>query len=180
MKILTFKKNKDKEITDEDIESSKFNEEDIEKNFPALFKELLGEETSQISSSEAKELLSDEQEEIEIDLKIDKEFDNDNEPENDSQTVTKPMEKDYLQGFDPKAIDFIRRAKSNEEAIEVLNFLEKRGEITAKDCSNMKLQLEKEGLVSFGEHKEDGFYFEYQRKRHMEEKMKLSGKQPGK
>ena len=92
MKILTFKKNKDKEITDEDIESSKFNEEDIEKNFPALFKELRGEETSQISSSEAKDILSDEQEDIDIDLKIEKEYEIDNESENDSHTTMISME----------------------------------------------------------------------------------------
>lgn len=180
MNKLAERKKKEKEITEEDVELSKFTEEDIKAHFPALYNELSGEQTPRLSSDEARELLSEESVEDsgesvqvngpEIELETD--------TENEVKTTTKPMEKDYLRGFDPQAIDFIRRAKTNNEAVDVLNYLEKRGEITPEDCQSLKNQLERDGLASFGEHKQDGYYFEYQRKRHMEEKMKLIGKQP--
>jgi len=177
VKTLTFKKKNDKEITEEDIELTKFTDIEIKENFPALYKELSGEGTSSLSAEDAKELLGN-------DLQSDSEvFDNDEseinlESEIDVKTTNKPMEKDYLRGFNPQAIDFIRRAKTNDEALEVINYLQKRGEITSDHCEQLKLQLKEQGLESFGEHKQDGYYFEYQRKKHLEEKMKLIGKQP--
>ena len=178
MNIVSFKKNKENKNTDEDIEIPQFTTDEIKENFPSLYKELSGDSSSNVPTKKVKELLLDDSSD---DIKLSNEIlteDSDSESESDSEIVSKPMEKDYLQGFDPKAVDFIRRAKTNEEAIEVLDYLEKRGEISMEDCKNLMIQLEKHGLESFGEHKEDGFYFEYQRKKHMEEKMKLSGKQP--
>ena len=176
MKILAFKKDKDKEITEEDIELSKFSDVDIKENFPALFKELTNEKTTTFSAGDAKDLLTEEELAIDEEKNLEIEL----ESETEIKTTTKPMEKDYLRGFDPQAIDFVRRAKTNEEALEVLNFLEQKGELSTEQCENLKQQLAEKGLASFGEHKEDGYYFEYQRKRHLEEKMRLSAKQPGK
>lgn len=174
---MSIKKNKDKNKSDEDIEIPEFATNDIKENFPSLYEEITGEKSSKLSTKKAKELLlEDDFEQIELA--------NDIQPELDSESPikvvekTKPMEKDYLRGFDPQAIDFIRRAKTVEEALEVLHFLEKRNEISSEDCQKLTRQLQDSGLASFGERKEDGYYFEFQRKRHLEEKMKLSGKQP--
>ena len=179
MNNVSNKKPKSKKPVEDDIEIPQFNSVDIKENFPSLYKELSGDTSSNLSTKEVKDLffnqsdktgdLSNDQQSSEIELEVEAKED---------EGITKLNEKDYLQGFDPKAVDFIRRAKTNEEAIEVLDYLEKRGELSLDDCQNLKIQLEKHGLESFGEHKEDGFYFEFQRKKHMEEKMKLSGKQP--
>ncbi len=177
MKTLTFKEKKDKEITEEDIESSKFTEVDIKENFPTLYKELSGDSKSQLSSEEAKNILSDSIDSDDEEHSEDKEGSIDLVNDGEIKTTEKPMEQDYLRGFDPQAIDFIRRAKSEQEAIDILNFLENRDEITSEDCQDLKRQLQENGLQSFGDHKSDGYYFEFQRKKHMEEKMKLIGKQ---
>ena len=174
MNNVSIKKNKDKEEIDEDIEIPEFATDDIKEKFPSLYEELSGE-SSKLSTKEVKNLLlEDDFEQIELT--------NESQPDLDTESLikvvekTKPMEKDYLRGFDPQAIDFIRRAKTVEEALEVLHFLEKRNELSSEDCQKLKQQLQESGLESFGEHKEDGYYFEYQRKKHMEEKMKLIGK----
>ncbi len=174
---MSNKKNKDKEEFDKDIEIPEFATDDIKENFPSLYNEISEEEAPKLSTKEVKELLFEDDFE-EIDLPNEIQSDLINDPPIKVVEKTKPMEKDYLRGFDPQAIDFIRRAKTIEEALEVLNFLEKRNELSSDDCQKLKQQLEDLGLESFGEHKEDGYYFEYQRKKHMEEKMKLIGKQP--
>ncbi|MBN1328647.1 MAG: DUF2095 family protein [Candidatus Heimdallarchaeota archaeon] len=62
-------------------------------------------------------------------------------------------------GYDPDAIDFIRRCDSNEQAYEIINYLEKKGEITSVEATNLRQRIEKEGIRSFGPKKEHGFYF---------------------
>lgn len=175
---MSLKKKKNKDESDEDIEIPEYNNNEIKENFPSLYNELSGDSSAKLSSSDMKNLLENEDFDDELHLVNDQTLENDEESAVKVVTKTKPMEKDYLQGFDPQAIDFIRRAKTTEEAFEVLAFLERRGELSEEDCKNLKQQLQEQGLESFGEHKADGYYFEYQRKKHLEEKMKLSGKQP--
>jgi hypothetical protein len=63
------------------------------------------------------------------------------------------------QGYDPDVIDFIRRAKSQEEAIEVIDYLLHRGEISKPYATRLIDQLNTEGLKSFGSAKKPGYYF---------------------
>ena len=177
VKTVSFKKKKTNEI-DEDIDIPEYTPGRIKENFPSLYNELSGDSSAKLSSSDVKELLDTEENDEAINLLDDRNPNEESEPQIKVVTKTKPMEKDYLQGFDPQAIDFIRRAKTEEEALEVLTFLENRGELSADDCQNLKQQLQEQGLESFGDHKPDGYYFEFQQKKHLEEKMKLGGKQP--
>ena len=61
-------------------------------------------------------------------------------------------------GYDPNAIDFIRRCDTEEEAIEIIIFLEKKGDLTSEQAQALRKQLLEKGLRSFGEKKEEGFY----------------------
>ncbi|MHA1594696.1 MAG: DUF2095 family protein [Candidatus Baldrarchaeia archaeon] len=58
----------------------------------------------------------------------------------------------------PDVISFIRRAKSVDEALEVIDFLEKRGEISKEYADRLRKQLREKGLESFGPRKEPGYY----------------------
>jgi len=58
----------------------------------------------------------------------------------------------------PNVISFIRRCSSNEEALEIIDFMEKRGEISSEYAENLRSQLDKEGLESFGPRKTWGYY----------------------
>jgi hypothetical protein len=61
-------------------------------------------------------------------------------------------------GYDPDAIDFIRRCTTEDQAYEIIEYLEKRGEVTKEAADELCLQLREEGLRSFGRKKEHGFY----------------------
>ena len=64
-----------------------------------------------------------------------------------------------LSGYVPDIVDFLRRCNSSEEANEIINFLEKRGEISHEHANKLRNQLLEKGLRSFGSKKEHGYYF---------------------
>lgn len=82
--------------------------------------------------------------------------------------------KDLLEGFDPTAIDFIRRANTKNEAIEVINYLEKRKELSADEAKELKEKLATEGLESFGSHKKHGYYFQVAEEQKLKNRLKLT------
>ena len=61
-------------------------------------------------------------------------------------------------GHEPDAIDFIRRCTTEDQAYEIIEYLEKRGEVTKEAADELCKQLREEGLRSFGRKKEHGFY----------------------
>ncbi|MFX0041425.1 MAG: DUF2095 family protein [Candidatus Hodarchaeota archaeon] len=65
--------------------------------------------------------------------------------------------------YNPKAIDFIRRCTKDEEAIEILDYLLRRKELTKEEYTLFKSQiLQKDGLKKLieecGGFKESGYY----------------------
>jgi hypothetical protein len=82
--------------------------------------------------------------------------------------------KDILEGFDPSAVDFIRRAKTKGEALEVINYLEKRKELNEQEAKDLRKKLETEGLEGFGEHKKHGYYFQVAGEHKLKSQMKLT------
>lgn len=61
-------------------------------------------------------------------------------------------------GYQPGAIDFIKRCRKPQEAEEIINFLEKKGDITGEEAKALRKQLREEGLRSFGPRKRPGDY----------------------
>ena len=59
---------------------------------------------------------------------------------------------------DPGVIDFIRRCSKISEAFDIIEYLANRGEISVEELKKIKNKLKTEGLESFGEHKEKGYY----------------------
>ncbi|MGQ4872914.1 MAG: DUF2095 family protein [Promethearchaeia archaeon] len=64
----------------------------------------------------------------------------------------------------PGAIDFIRRCSTNEEAIEILDYLFKRNELSEADYNKYKKCIQEEGgleklINEHGGFKKPGYYF---------------------
>jgi hypothetical protein len=78
-----------------------------------------------------------------------------NKTNSDSKKIRK--EKD-LKGFNPTVIDFIRRCNTVQEAESIINYLEKRGEISTTNTENLRIQLKEKGIRSFGPKKGDNYY----------------------
>ncbi len=67
--------------------------------------------------------------------------------------------KDEILGeFGPVVLDFLRRCSSEEEALEVIAFLESNGDIDKVHAAKLRSQLLERGLSSFGSKKEPGYY----------------------
>jgi len=64
-----------------------------------------------------------------------------------------------LRGYTPDVIDFLRRCDNDEEAEKVIDFLERRGEISSEFAVRVRAQLHEKGLRGFGSKKEHGHYF---------------------
>ena len=62
-------------------------------------------------------------------------------------------------GYNPDHIDFIRRCNTIEQAIDVIDYLVNRSEISSEKAKELKHRLTKDGLRSFGPKKTDNYYY---------------------
>jgi hypothetical protein len=66
---------------------------------------------------------------------------------------------DKLRHFNPSAVDFIRRCDTETQAEEIIAYLQKKGEITKECAEQLRCQLNRDGVRSFGPKKEENHYF---------------------
>ena len=58
----------------------------------------------------------------------------------------------------PDVIDFIRRCDNEQQAEEIIVYLEERREISKDYAKRLRKQLKEKGVRSFGSKKEDDYY----------------------
>jgi len=81
---------------------------------------------------------------------------------NSVRTDLKAGEKAASKKFEhymPDVIDFIRRCDTEEQAKEIIDYMERRGEISVEYAEKLRKQLKEKGVRSFGPKKEEGYYF---------------------
>jgi hypothetical protein len=61
----------------------------------------------------------------------------------------------------PDVVDFIRRCDNEQQAEEIIDYLEKRKEISLDYAQRLRKQLREKGVRSFGPKKEDGYYLKH-------------------
>ena len=66
---------------------------------------------------------------------------------------------DKLRHFNPSAVDFIRRCDTETQAEEIIAYLEKKGELTTVVAQELRCQLKRDGVRSFGPKKDENYYF---------------------
>ena len=75
----------------------------------------------------------------------------------DLQTGEKASSKKFF-SYVPDVIDFIRRCDNDQQAAEIISYLEKRGEVDPKYARRLRRQLREKGVRSFGSKKEEDYY----------------------
>ncbi|MEM2711329.1 MAG: DUF2095 family protein [Candidatus Bathyarchaeia archaeon] len=83
---------------------------------------------------------------------------------NSVRTDTEVGEKAVSQSFvhyEPDVIDFIRRCDTAEQAEEIIDYMERRGEIRKEYAAQLRKQLKEKGVRSFGPKKEEGYYLKH-------------------
>ncbi len=63
--------------------------------------------------------------------------------------------------FLPDVVDYIRRCDTVPQALEIVDYLLKQGEISRSEASSIKRQLKTQGLRSFGSKKEKDYYLHH-------------------
>jgi hypothetical protein len=66
---------------------------------------------------------------------------------------------------DPGVIDFLRRCNTEDEGLEIIEYLKARGEIGEAYANHLKVQLLRDGIKSFGPKKERGYYLKFIKER---------------
>ena len=61
-------------------------------------------------------------------------------------------------GYVPDVIDFVRRCDNEKQAEEIIDYLEKRREISISYAKKLKKQLVEKGVRSFGSKKKADYY----------------------
>jgi len=75
----------------------------------------------------------------------------------DLQTGEKASSKKFV-SYMPDVIDFIRRCDNDEQAEEIINYLERKGEVNQRYARRLRKQLKEKGVRSFGPKKEEDYY----------------------
>lgn len=111
----------------------------FKKMFPNLIKELEGEENKVSIEAVRKDPLAAEEAMATAE-----------------ETLPEP---DKFRHYDPDVVDFLRRCDTEKQAEEIIAYLQKRGELTKEKVCELKAQLKKDGVRSFGPKKEEDYYF---------------------
>lgn len=77
--------------------------------------------------------------------------------ERPSTAEKKPAAKCF-DNYNPDVIDFLCRCDTAKQAAEIIDYLEKRGEIDHQYAQKLRTQLKKKGVRSFGAKREEGYY----------------------
>lgn len=74
------------------------------------------------------------------------------------RTEESELKHDFFRSYDPDVVDFLRRCDTEEQGLEIIDFMEKRGEISREYASRLRRQLREKGIRSFGPKKEANYY----------------------
>ncbi len=104
--------------------------------------------------------LSDEVDDGVMSIPLNQTVEEEGTPKADHVTTESAQKKSVksLDGYDPTVVDFIRRCGSENEAREIIDYMERKGEIGRSEAQRMRSQLRTKGLRSFGAKKEYGYY----------------------
>lgn len=61
--------------------------------------------------------------------------------------------------YDPDVFDFLSKAKTDKEGLEVIDFLEKQNQISSNTAEDLKGKITNEGIRSFGPLRSANFYY---------------------
>jgi hypothetical protein len=78
----------------------------------------------------------------------------------DVQTGEKAVSKRFVH-YMPDVIDFLRRCDTEEQAEEIIAYMERRSEIKKQYATKLRKQLREKGVRSFGPKKEESYYFKH-------------------
>lgn len=86
-------------------------------------------------------------------------LDEEHDESSDLELVVEHLPPDPWRGYVPTVVDYLRRCKDLDEAFEVINYLEKHGELSHEDAEEYRRILREKGLEYFGKRKGENYYY---------------------
>ena len=77
------------------------------------------------------------------------------------RTLSEDSDSTPKEPYTPTVIDYIRRCDTVKQAIEIVDYLLKQGEINTGQARDIKQQLKANGVRSFGAKKDAGYYLHH-------------------
>ncbi|MFX0086061.1 MAG: DUF2095 family protein [Candidatus Hodarchaeota archaeon] len=68
-------------------------------------------------------------------------------------------EVDPFSNYEPNIFDYLCRAKTEDEGLEIIKFLEKQNQLSQKSADELRKTLLQDGIRSFGSFRSTGYYF---------------------
>ncbi len=65
----------------------------------------------------------------------------------------------HSSGYPPNVLDFLARCDNDKQAMEIIDYLEKRGELSKAEAGALRLRIEKHGVRSVAKKRAPGHYF---------------------
>jgi len=84
-----------------------------------------------------------------------------NDEKNIKKEIIENLKSEYNEDSElyyPKAEDFLRRCETNEQGLEIINFLLKSNQISIDKANKLKKVINEKGIRYFGEKKVWGYY----------------------
>lgn len=69
------------------------------------------------------------------------------------------QEVDPFSDYEPNIFDYLCRAQTEDEGLEIINFLEKQHHLSNKSADELRKTLLQDGIRSFGPFRSTGYYF---------------------
>ncbi len=69
------------------------------------------------------------------------------------------QDQDSFSRYDPDVFDFLSKAKTDKEGLEVIDFLKKQNQISSNTAKELKDKITKEGIRSFGPLRSVNYYY---------------------
>lgn len=62
-------------------------------------------------------------------------------------------------GYQPNVFDFLARCDNHSQAMEIVNYLEKRGELSESEAGALRKRIAEKGVRSLAKKRQPGHYF---------------------
>jgi hypothetical protein len=69
------------------------------------------------------------------------------------------QEADPFSDYEPNIFNYLGRAKTEDEGLEIINFLENQDQLSQKSADELRKKLLQDGIRSFGPFRTTGYYF---------------------
>ncbi|MHA1198359.1 MAG: DUF2095 family protein [Candidatus Heimdallarchaeaceae archaeon] len=78
--------------------------------------------------------------------------------EDEIRTSTGSKKVRKFMAYTPGVIDYICRCSTVDEAMEIITYMQLKGDISENHADQLRKQLQEKGLEFFGEHRAPGYY----------------------